>query len=165
MADGAAENVAAIASQAAVEAGAVVENVTAAAAEAVAGAAIQVEAAQEAAKAIAAAAVHTELGRTVADVQEELDEWESAIESQILALNQLVQTLQSQVTEMARELAELKPKAVLIQQTAAALTAPLISPAPETLTTVTVVEPAALPKPLAPSAATGNGAARKDRWI
>lgn len=165
MADGPAEAVATIAAEAAANAGAVVANVEADAARMVAASAERVERAETAAQAVVDAAVQTAVGQRVETVEQELEEWETAVENQISKLMTEVRDQQSQLNQLSQKLTELGQ--VTVTQTTVQPAGPsILKPLPEAgaVTTVETVAPASASN--APiKAAPEASAVPKRRWI
>ena len=146
MADGPAETVANVTAEAVAEAaskaGETAAAVVAASEAAVAVAEKKVEAAEAVAETLTAAAIQSKLGEKIADVEQEVDEWESAVENQISDLRQQSAAISQRQTILEKALAELKTAKVTTVETS--LTSPSSTPAPgEKVTTVEVVQPLA----------------------
>jgi len=146
MANGPAEQVAAVTaeavSEAASKAGETAAAVVAASEAAVAVAEKKVEAAQAVAETLTSAAIQSKLGEQVTDVAEELDEWESAVESQISDLNRQSAAISSRMQILEQGLAEMKTAKVTTVETSSILPSSTQIPAPgEKVTTVEVVQP------------------------
>lgn len=167
MSDGAAEAVATIAAEAVAEVGsraaAAVTGVIAGAEAAVENAQARVADAQAVAQAVTDAALQNELGRQVAAVQEDMDEWESEIEGRLQTLQAMLTAQQEEIRAMAAAITELKTPIVLatVPTPEAASTSP-ISPEPEAAT-VAIVTPGASPAPIA--AVPEVPVRKRNKWI